>query len=140
MTVNRFERTRKDHSQEQAEDYVELVDALIRERGEARAVELATRLGISHVAVTKTVQRLQRDGLLRSEPYRSIFLTSEGAALADSVKKRHELVFAFLVRLGVSPETAEVDAEGIEHHISEETLEALRAFLNSHTPKSSETV
>ncbi len=129
MTVNRFERTRRDHSQEQAEDYVELVDALIKERGEARAVELAARLGISHVAVTKTVQRLQRDGLLRSEPYRSIFLTPEGALLAQSAKERHQLVLAFLKRLGVSDETANVDAEGIEHHISEETLQALRRFL-----------
>ncbi len=129
--MNRFERTRNDHSRELAEDYVELVDALIRERGEARAVEMAARLGISHVSVTKTVQRLQREGYLRSEPYRSIFLTDKGAELASMARGRHELVLAFLTRLGVSRETAEIDAEGIEHHISDETLTAIRDFLKS---------
>ena len=129
--MNRFERTRNDHSRELAEDYVELVDTLIRERGEARAVEMASRLGISHVSVTKTVQRLQREGYLRSEPYRSIFLTEKGAELATLVSERHELVLAFLTRLGVSKEIAEIDAEGIEHHISDETLTAIRKFLKS---------
>lgn len=127
--VNRFQRTREDHSAETAEDYVELIDMLIAESGEARAVALAERLGVSHVTVGKTVQRLQREGLLTSQPYRSIFLTPKGEELAKKVRDRHELVVAFLRALGIPSEAAETDAEGIEHHVSEQTLQAMRRFV-----------
>lgn len=129
MPKNRFQRVREDHSRENAEDYVELIEALIRERGEARAVDLAERLAVSHVTVSKTIQRLQREGLVTTKPYRSIFLTEEGERVAHASRERHALVLKFLTSLGVSPETAEVDAEGIEHHVSRETLEAMRRFL-----------
>lgn len=129
MSANRFERTREDHRRERAEDYVEMIDALIRENGEARAVELAQRLGVSHVTVTRRVQKLQREGLVTALPYRSIFLTEAGSALALASKQRHELVVRFLVAIGVKEETANTDAEGIEHHVSQETLQAMRGFL-----------
>ena len=131
MSANRFRRTRQDHSRETAEDYVELIDALICERGEARSVDMAERLGISHVAVSKTIQRLQRDGLVTMQPYRSIFLTEKGKKLAASSRDRHALVHDFLVALGVPRDVAEEDVEGIEHHVSEETLAAMRKFLAS---------
>ena len=131
MGTNRFQRTREDHSRETAEDYCELIDSLIEDVGEARAVDLADKLGISHVAVSKTVQRLQREGLVTSLPYRSIFLTEEGKKLAAKSKERHALVHDFLVALGVPDEVAESDAEGIEHHVSEQTLAAMRNFLQN---------
>ena len=129
MTPNRFQRTREDHSRERAEDYVELIEALIQETGEARAVDLAERLGISHVSVSRTVSRLQREGFVTSQPYRSIFLTPKGLELAAAARKRHALVLDFLRALGVPPEVAETDAEGIEHHVSEQTLAAMQRFL-----------
>ena len=129
MTLNRFQRTRLDHSRETAEDYVELVDALIQDRGEARAVDLADRLGISAVTVSKTVQRLQREGYLTAQPYRSIFLTDKGRSLAAHSRERHETVLEFLRAIGVPEAIAESDTEGIEHHVSEETLEAMRRFI-----------
>lgn len=129
IAPNRFQRTREDHSREVAEDYVELIDSLIKECGEARAVDLADHLGISHVTVSKTVQRLQRDGYVKSQPYRSIFLTEKGTALAAEARERHALVHDFLLAIGVDEETAEVDTEGIEHHVSATTLEAMRRFL-----------
>ncbi|MBX3118126.1 MAG: manganese-binding transcriptional regulator MntR [Fimbriimonadaceae bacterium] len=131
MTQNRYQRTREDHSTEIAEDYCELIDSLIQETGEARAVDLADRLGISHVTVSKSIQRLKREGLVVSEPYRSIFLTDKGKALADSSRERHKLVLAFLTALGVPADVAEADTEGIEHHVSAETLAAMRAFMKS---------
>ena len=131
MSTNRFRRTREDHSRETAEDYVELIDALIQETGEARAVDLADCLGISHVAVSKTVQRLQREGFVTTQPYRSIFLTEKGRELANCSRERHVLVHSFLRALGVPEDIAESDAEGIEHHVSNETLSAMRRFLNS---------
>jgi DtxR family manganese transport transcriptional regulator len=126
---NAFLRKREDHAQETSEDYVELVADLIEEKGEARVVDIATRLGVTSVTVSKTIGRLEEAGLIRSEPYRSIFLTEKGQELASQTKRRHEVVLEFLLKIGVSPQTAEADSEGMEHHISEETLDRMREFL-----------
>lgn len=128
-TVRGHQRVRSDHASELAEDYVELIDDLIAETGEARAIDLARRLGVTHVTVTKTIDRLKRDGLVKSEPYRSIFLTPAGEKLAALSRKRHQIVLGFLMKLGVPRDDAEIDAEGIEHHISPRTLEAMQRFV-----------
>ena len=122
-------RTRSDHASEIAEDYVELIDDLIRTVGEARAVDLARQLGVTQVTVTNTVERLKREGLVTSEPYRAIFLTPKGKRMASSTRRRHRLVLDFLLALGVPRADAEVDAEGIEHHLSPKTLAAMRRFV-----------
>ncbi len=124
-----FRRTRKDHSMETAEDYVELIDDLILEQREARIVDIARRLDVSAVTVNQTISRLQRDGLVEKEPYRSVFLTAKGRELAQASRRRHETVYQFLCRLGVSEKQARIDAEGIEHHISEATLRKMLDFL-----------
>ena len=124
-----FARVRAAHQSELAEDYVEMIDDLIAARGEARAADLAARFGVTPATVARAVQRLVRDGLVTSEPYRSLFLTEKGRALAAHARERHRVVRDFLVALGVGREAAEQDAEGIEHHISTETLEAFRRFL-----------
>ena len=126
--ASRFQRVRDAHQTELAEDYVELIAKLIDETGEARAVDLAEWLGVSKPTVNNTIQRLQRDGLVTSKPYRSIFLTDEGRKMANMARDRHHVVREFLIALGVSPETAESDAEGIEHHVSDETLAIFKAF------------
>jgi DtxR family manganese transport transcriptional regulator len=126
---NPFDRKRNDHSVETGEDYVELVAALIAEKGEARTVDLAKRLGVTAVTVSKTVQRLEKAGLIKTEPYRSIFLTDKGKQVAADVKQRHDTVHAFLVSIGVDPEIAQQDSEGMEHHISQETLSCMNRFL-----------
>ena len=131
--AQRHNRIRKDHKAEIAEDYVETISQLIRTHGEARTVDLARRLGVSHVTVTKTISRLQHDGLVRSEPYRSIFLTSNGEELAKKSEDRHRLIVAFLRKIGVSAADAETDAEGIEHHVSEATISAMRRFVDPAT-------
>jgi DtxR family manganese transport transcriptional regulator len=122
-------RTREEHSQETAQDYVELIADLIDETGEARAVDLARRLGVTHVTVGRTIQRLQRDGFVTAQPYRSIFLTAAGEKLARESRLRHEIVVAFLKSLGVPDAVAQSDAEGIEHHVSKETLAAFQRHL-----------
>ena len=123
------ERTRKDHSQELAQDYVELIAELIAKTGEARLTDLARGLGVTHVTANRTIKRLQRQGLVTSEPYRSIFLTGSGRSLARESRDRHETVVRFLVSLGVPSGVAESDAEGIEHHVSRETLAAFVKHL-----------
>ena len=128
-------QTRLQHAQERAQDYVEVIADLIASRGEARATDLAKSLGVTHVTVIRTVQRLQREGLVTTEPYRSIFLTDAGRKLAGKARARHEKVVAFLQALGVPPSTARADAEGIEHHVSDETLSAMEKFLNGQSLK-----
>jgi len=124
-----YRQTRCKHSTETAEDYVEAIATLIATAGEARAVDLARHLGVSHVTVIRTVARLQRDGYVSTRPYRSIFLTAKGVQLAEDSRCRHELVQDFLLALGVPEAVARIDAEGIEHHCSPETLGAFRRHL-----------
>ena len=124
-----FTRTRREHAHETAEDYVEAIADLIAETGEARLVDLARRLGVTHVTVGRTVARLQKAGYVKSQPYRAIFLTSSGRQLAAACKSRHETVVAFLRSLGIPERVAEKDAEGIEHHVSPETLAVFKAAL-----------
>ena len=129
-------RTRRQHAQERAQDYVEAIAELISLTGEARATDLARLLGVTHVTVVRTVQRLQRDGLVTSLPYRSIFLTEAGRKLATKARSRHRTVVAFLEALGISSSAARADAEGIEHHVSSETLAAFERFLaQTKTPE-----
>jgi len=122
-------RTRRDHSQELAQDYVELIAELIEATGEARLTDLARGLGVTHVTAGRALQRLQARGLVRTQPYRSIFLTPAGRKLARESRGRHELVVRFLRALGVPEAVAESDAEGIEHHVSRETLAAFLRHL-----------
>jgi DtxR family transcriptional regulator, manganese transport regulator len=124
-----FKRVRADHSAELAGDYVEMIADLIDERGEARCTDIAMRLGVANATVVKTLKRLTDQGLVTQEPYRAIFLTGDGWKLAADGKKKHEIVERFLLALGVTAETARSDAEGIEHHVSAETLKAMARFV-----------
>ena len=119
-----FRRMREAHRTEMAEDYVELISDLILANGEARLADLALHIGVTSATATKVVQRLQRAGLVESRPYRSIFLTKEGDAIAEMSRRRHRIVEDFLRALGIDELTVEADAEGIEHHVSAETLAA----------------
>ena len=125
-----FRGVREARRNELAEDYVELIAELIHEHGEARPVDIATKMGVTAPTVAKTLGRLARDGLITRAKYRSVFLTEEGRALARECQQRHEIVLRFLLSLGLDPETAERDAEGIEHHVSERTLALFAAFAD----------
>lgn len=122
-------QTRREHANEIAEDYVEAIADLVAETGEARVVDLAKRLGVTHVTVNRTIARLQKGGFVTSQPYRAIFLTEQGQNLAATCKSRHQTVVAFLRSLGIPERVAEMDAEGIEHHVSPDTLAAFKAAL-----------
>jgi DtxR family manganese transport transcriptional regulator len=125
-----FQGAREARRNELAEDYVELIAELIHQLGEARPVDIAARLGVKVPTVSKTLDRLAREGLITRAKYRSVFLTEAGRALAKECRRRHEIVLRFLISLGLDPETAERDAEGIEHHVSDRTLTLFSAFSN----------
>lgn len=124
-----FRQTREARRGALVEDYVELIADLIEDGNEARQVDIAARLGVAQPTVAKMLARLAADGLVSRKPYRGVFLTEAGQTMAEESRARHQTVEAFLRCLGVSPETARIDAEGIEHHVSRETLEAFRSFI-----------
>ncbi len=127
--ARRFGKARTARSAALLEDYVELIADLLAVHGEARASEVAKRLGVTHPTAIKSVARLKREGLATARPYRGIFLTEAGRELADRVRARHRLVVKLLLAVGVPAEAAEADAEGMEHHASEATLKAFARFL-----------
>ena len=125
----RFRGTRAAHEVETGEDYVEAIAQLIETRGEARVRDLSAMMGVSHVTVSRIITRLAKQGLVATEPYRPIELTPRGRELAAHAQRRHEVVLAFLRAIGVSAEQAEIDAEGIEHHVSEATIKAMERLV-----------
>lgn len=127
----KFEKIRAAHQSELAEDYVEMIAELISETGEARTVDLAKCFGVTSSTVNAIVRRLQRQDLVETRPYRSIFLTEQGEDLARKAKERHRIVCDFLVNIGVPKKIAEEDAEGIEHHVSPETLAVFKKVNNA---------
>ena len=129
--ARRFGKTRSAQSTALLEDYVELIADLLANAGEARPTDIARRFGVSHATAVKTIARLKRSGLATARPYRGVFLSEKGRALAERVRVRHRLVVDLLCALGVPTESAEADAEGIEHHVSETTLKAFAEFLNA---------
>ena len=135
MASHTHERTRRDHSTELAEDYVEAIDDIITETGVCRAMDLVKHFRVTHATVNNTVGRLIRDGLVTSEPYQPIELTAAGKRLAKKARHRHEIVLQFLRKLGVSEQAAKIDSEGIEHHVGKETLAAMKRILAEGWPK-----
>jgi DtxR family manganese transport transcriptional regulator len=127
--ARRFGKARSAQHGALGEDYVELIADLLATGGEARPTDIARRLGVSHATAIKTIGRMKREGLATARPYRGVFLTPSGETLAARVKARHRLVVDLLRAVGVPAEAAEQDAEGIEHHVSEATLQAFSRFL-----------
>lgn len=127
--VESFRRTRHNRRTELVEDYVELIDDLLEDGGEARQIDVARRLGVAQPTVAKMLKRLAAEGLIQQKPYRGIFLTAEGKTIAASARERHRIVENFLLALGVGQEAARIDAEGIEHHVSEETLIVFKRYI-----------
>lgn len=130
LQAHRFGKTRTAQSTALLEDYVELIADLLSTSGEARPTDVARRLGVSHATASKAISRLKREGLATSKPYRGVFLSEAGQALAERVRARHRLVVDLLLAVGTPAEAAETDAEGIEHHVSDATLSAFERFLD----------
>jgi Mn-dependent DtxR family transcriptional regulator len=117
------------------EDYLERILELIDTKGYARVVDIAALLGISQASVTNMVQRMDAEGLIQYEKYRGLILTASGRSVAQQIALRHGLLSEFLSLLGVDDTTIQHDVEGMEHHISPKTLEAisrLTDYLRRH--------
>jgi DtxR family manganese transport transcriptional regulator len=124
-TTASYQKTKRDHANETAEDYVEAIADLIEETGSCRVTMLARRMGVSHVTTSRILRRLATEGLVKTAPYRPVALTPDGRRLAGRARQRHKTVLEFLLSIGVPSESASRDAEGIEHHCSTATLKAM---------------
>jgi Mn-dependent DtxR family transcriptional regulator len=111
------------------EDYLEQILDLINTKGYARVADIALGLKISQASVTNMVQRLDSEGLLKYEKYRGLVLTTAGETLARNIMRRHQLLSDFLRMLEIDEEVVYHDVEGMEHHISPQTLNAIEALM-----------
>jgi Mn-dependent DtxR family transcriptional regulator len=108
-----------------AEDYLERIHELIEEKGYARVVDIASSLQVKQASVTSMVQKLGELGYLNYEKYRGLVLTDKGRRIACNIQQRHETLSRFFSILGLDPATQKKDIEGIEHHLSADTVEVL---------------
>jgi Mn-dependent DtxR family transcriptional regulator len=133
--AERLESIRDAHNAEKAgrttrmEDYLEVIYELIQHKGYATTVDISSYLNVSSPSVTKMLQRLSESGHVNYEKYRGITLTDSGVAVAKSIHDRHGVLAEFLMMIGVDEDTANRDAEGIEHHLHPETLKKLEEFV-----------
>jgi Mn-dependent DtxR family transcriptional regulator len=112
------------------EDYLEVIYELIQKKGYATAIDISESLNVSSPSVTKMLQRLDESKYLRYERYRGISLTNEGVSMAENIHEKHSLLVEFLRMIGVDENVANIDAEGIEHHLHPETLKKLQKCIN----------
>jgi Mn-dependent DtxR family transcriptional regulator len=141
ISENRLKSIRNAHNKKNAaqaqqhtgrmEDYLEVIYELIRQKGYATAIDISESLSVSSPSVTKMLKRLDENKYLHYEKYRGISLTCEGIAVAENIRQKHSLLAEFLKMIGVDENIANIDAEGIEHHIHSETLKKLEAFVNN---------
>jgi Mn-dependent DtxR family transcriptional regulator len=121
---------KKEDRTDRMEDYLEIIYELIQEKGYATTVDISSYLNVSSPSVTKMMQKLDETGYLKYEKYRGIKLTNEGIRIARSIRNRHGLLAEFFMIIGIDEETANNDAEGIEHHLHPETMKKLEEFIN----------
>ncbi|MDO4438992.1 MAG: metal-dependent transcriptional regulator [Eubacteriales bacterium] len=122
----------KSRTQESAEMYLETILRLSNDHPDVHSIEIAAEMGFSKPSVSVAIKNLKEQGLVTVDKYSHISLTSEGRAIAETIFERHELLTGFFEWLGVSHETAENDACRIEHVISDESFQALKACLSRH--------
>ncbi len=118
-----------------AEDYLERIHELIQDKGYARVVDIASSLKVKQASVTSMVQKLAEAGYLKYEKYRGLILTAKGRDVAQKIRNRHETLSRFFSLFGLDAETQRRDIEGIEHHLSPETvgiLAGLARFFEQH--------
>ncbi|MDP9211048.1 MAG: transcriptional regulator MntR [Thermoproteota archaeon] len=121
---------KKEDRTDRMEDYLEVIYELILEKGYATTVDISSYLNVSSPSVTKMMQKLDETGYLKYEKYRGIKLTNEGIRIARNIRNRHGLLAEFFMIIGIDEETANNDAEGIEHHLHPETMKKLEEFIN----------
>lgn len=107
------------------EDYIEQIYLLIENKGYARVSDIAEAIAVHPSSVTKMVQKLDKDGYLNYEKYRGLILTNKGEQMGKRLVDRHTLLESFLRIIGVNEENIYHDVEGIEHHLSWNSIDRI---------------
>ncbi|MGB8933588.1 MAG: transcriptional regulator MntR [Candidatus Nitrosopolaris sp.] len=126
------EKVREEQHTDRMEDYLEVIYELIRKKGYATQTDISESLNVSLPSVSKMLQRLDESKYLKYEKYRGINLTQEGINVAVNIREKHGLLSEFFKMIGVDEDVANIDAEGIEHHLHPQTLKKLREFIRNH--------
>ena len=111
------------------EDYLEVISELVEMKGYATTLDISRYMNVSAPSVTKMLKKLDERGYLEYEKYHGINLTKKGNQIANTVKQKHSILLEFFEILGIGRETANQDAEGIEHHLNPKTIRQLRKFI-----------
>ena len=111
------------------EDYLEIISELVDLKGYATTLDISRYMNVSPPSVTKMLQKLDEKGYLEYEKYHGINLTEKGNKIAQSIRQKHDILLEFFEILGVGNETANQDAEGVEHHLNPKTIRQLRKFI-----------
>ena len=119
----------KTQSSSRMEDYLEIIGELVELKGYATTLDISRYMNVSAPSVTKMLQRLDENGFLEYEKYHGINLTDKGIQVAEGIRQKHGILLEFFEILGVGYETANQDAEGIEHHLNPKTIKQLRKFI-----------
>jgi Mn-dependent DtxR family transcriptional regulator len=128
MPPKRKEPTAHVHSPA-IEDYLEQIHNLIEAKGYARVVDIAQNLSISQASVTNMIQKLDAERYVVYERYRGVVLTDAGRKIGREIARRHEVLTRLLANFGMDADTVHHDVEGMEHHISRQTLEVLTLLM-----------
>lgn len=121
---------KKEDRTDRMEDYLEVIYELVEQKGYATTVDISNYLNVSSPSVTKMMQKLDETGYLNYEKYRGIRLTEEGIRIAENIRNKHGLLAEFFILIGVDQESANSDAEGIEHHLHPQTIKKLKEFMS----------
>ena len=115
--------------QESGEMYLESIYVLSQKSGHVRSIDISEYMGYSKPSVSRAVSLLKNGGYIVMDKDNFISLTESGLEIAEKIYERHTVLTAMLVRMGVSEETASEDACRMEHTISDETFEAIKAHV-----------
>jgi Mn-dependent DtxR family transcriptional regulator len=123
--------THEQHT-DRMEDYLEVIYELIKKKGYATQTDISESLNVSLPSVSKMLQRLDETKYLKYEKYRGISLTQVGIEVAENIHEKHGLLSELFKMIGVDEDIANIDAEGIEHHLHPQTLKKLREFIRNY--------
>ena len=121
--------------QESAENYLETILMIKEERGVCRSIDIVHHMNFSKPSVSRAMSLLRENGYITMDKEGFIELTPSGAEIAATIYERHRVITAWLISMGVAPETAQADACRMEHAVSPETFEKLKEHIQKKLPQ-----
>ncbi|KER06612.1 Transcriptional regulator MntR protein [Marine Group I thaumarchaeote SCGC AAA799-E16] len=128
-SIKAAHQSERARSSTRMEDYLEIISELVELKGYATTLDISRHMNVSAPSVTKMLQRLDEGGYLEYEKYHGINLTKKGTEVAEGIRQKHGILLEFFEILGIGYDTANQDAEGIEHHLNPKTIKQLRKFI-----------